>query len=158
VILRGANSYSLDEIERSLHDAICVVKRTLESGYVVAGGGAVEVALSVYLEDFAKSLGSREQLAIAEFAHALLVIPKTLAHNAAKDAAELVAQLRAQHHAAQADANEKARRFAGLDLNAGAVRDNVAAGVVEPALAKIKALKFATEAAIQVRHKTHFFV
>lgn len=150
VILRGPNSYSLDEIERSLHDSISVVKRTLESGYIVAGGGAVEVALSVYLEDFAKSLGSREQLAIAEFAHALLVIPKTLAHNAAKDAAELVAQLRAQHHAAQSDANEKARRFAGLDLSAGTVRDNVAAGVVEPALAKIKALKFATEAAIQI--------
>jgi T-complex protein 1 subunit alpha len=157
IILRGPNSFSLDEMERSLHDAICVVKRTLESGYVVAGGGAVEVALSVYLEDFAKSLGSREQLAIAEFAHALLVIPKTLAQNAAKDSAELVSQMRAQHHAAQADANEKQRRFAGLDLVAGTVRDNIAAGVVEPAMAKIKALKSATEAAIQVRRTRHVF-
>jgi len=157
IILRGPNSFSLDEMERSLHDAICVVKRTLESGYVVAGGGAVEVALSVYLEDFAKSLGSREQLAIAEFAHALLVIPKTLAQNAAKDSAELVSQMRAQHHAAQADANEKQRRFAGLDLVAGTVRDNIAAGVVEPAMAKIKALKSATEAAIQVTPRTPRF-
>merc|ERR1712000_802535 len=81
VILRGSNSLALDEAARALHDALCIVKRVLESGYVVAGGGAVEAALSIYLEDFAKSLGSREQVAIAEFARALLVIPKTLAIN-----------------------------------------------------------------------------
>lgn len=68
---------------------------------VHAGGGAVEAALSIYLENFANTLGSREQLAIAEFADALLVIPKTLAVNAAKDATELVAKLRAYHYTAQ---------------------------------------------------------
>jgi T-complex protein 1 subunit alpha len=61
----------------------------------------VEAALSIYLENFANTLGSREQLAIAEFADALLVIPKTLAVNAAKDATELVAKLRAYHYTAQ---------------------------------------------------------
>jgi T-complex protein 1 subunit alpha len=91
----------LDEVDRSLHDALCIVKRTLESEKVVAGGGAVEAALSVYLETLATTLGSREQLAIAEFAEALLVIPKVLSVNAAKDSTELVAKLRAYHHAAQ---------------------------------------------------------
>lgn len=67
----------------------------------ITGGGAVEAALSIYLEGFANTLGSREQLAIAEFADALLVIPKTLAVNAAKDATELVAKLRAYHYTAQ---------------------------------------------------------
>lgn len=61
----------------------------------------MEAALSIYLENFANTLGSREQLAIAEFADALLVIPKTLAVNAAKDATELVAKLRAYHYTAQ---------------------------------------------------------
>lgn len=61
-----------------------VIKRMLESNILVAGGGAVETALSIYLESFATTLGSREQLAIAEFAEALLVIPKTLAVNAAQ--------------------------------------------------------------------------
>ena len=61
----------------------------------------MEAALSIHLENFATSLGSREQLAIAEFADALLVIPKTLAANAAKDATELVAKLRAYHYTAQ---------------------------------------------------------
>ena len=70
----------------------------------VAGGGAVEAALNIYLENFATTLGSREQLAIAEFADALLVIPKTLAVNAAKDATELVAKLRAYHYTAQVGA------------------------------------------------------
>ena len=69
--------------------------------FLFAGGGAVEAALSIYLESFANTLGSREQLAIADFAEALLVIPKTLAVNAAKDATELVAKLRAYHYTAQ---------------------------------------------------------
>jgi T-complex protein 1 subunit alpha len=57
----------LDEMERSMHDALSIVKRTLESNTVVAGGGAVEAALSIYLENCATTLGSREQLAIAEY-------------------------------------------------------------------------------------------
>lgn len=94
IIIRGANDFFLDEIERSLHDSLCVIKRVLESNSIVAGGGSVEVALSVYLDDFARTLGSREQLAIAEFSEALCIIPKVLAMNAAKDATELLAKLR----------------------------------------------------------------
>ncbi|WJX52970.1 T-complex protein 1 subunit alpha [Trifolium repens] len=69
----------LDEMDRALHDVLSIVKRTLESNTVVAGGGAVESALSVYLEYLATTLGSREQLAIAEFAESLLIIPKIYA-------------------------------------------------------------------------------
>jgi T-complex protein 1 subunit alpha len=101
LLLRGANDYMLDEMDRALHDALCIVKRVLENKSVVPGGGAVEAGLSIFLENFADMLGSREQLAINEFAEALLVIPKTLAVNAAKDATELVAKLRSFHHHAQ---------------------------------------------------------
>lgn len=58
IVLRGANDYMLDEMERALHDALCIIKRTLESGSVVPGGGAVETALSIYLENFATTLVS----------------------------------------------------------------------------------------------------
>ncbi|UIZ28207.1 hypothetical protein KXD40_004335 [Peronospora effusa] len=150
VVLRGANENMLDEMDRSMHDAFMVVKRTLESNQLVAGGGAVEAALSIYLENFATTLGSREQLAIAEFADALLVIPKTLAVNAAKDASELVARLRAHHNTSQSDVCKRELRFTGLDLLRGEVRDNLEAGVVEPAISKIKSLRFATEAAITI--------
>ncbi|KAF1328915.1 T-complex protein 1, alpha subunit, partial [Globisporangium splendens] len=150
VVLRGANENMLDEMDRSLHDSLMVVKRMLESNQLVAGGGAVEAALSIYLENFATTLGSREQLAIAEFADALLVIPKTLSVNAAKDASELVAKLRAYHNTSQSDSAKRDLRFSGLDLLEGAVRDNLAVGVVEPAISKIKSLRFATEAAITI--------
>ncbi|KMZ72756.1 T-complex protein 1 subunit alpha [Zostera marina] len=150
LILRGANDYMLDEMERALHDALCIVKRTLESNTVVAGGGAVEAALSVYLEHLATTLGSREQLAIAEFAESLLIIPKVLAVNAAKDATELVAQLRACHHAAQMKEDKRHLSSMGLDLSKGIIRDNLEAGVIEPAMSKVKIIQFATEAAITI--------
>eukprot|EP01098_Paradermamoeba_levis_P004264 TRINITY_DN1832_c0_g3_i1.p1 TRINITY_DN1832_c0_g3~~TRINITY_DN1832_c0_g3_i1.p1 ORF type:complete len:545 (-),score=214.97 TRINITY_DN1832_c0_g3_i1:100-1734(-) len=150
LILRGPNSFYLEEMERSVHDAICAVKRTLESNAVVPGGGAVEAALSIYLENFATTLGSREQLAIAEFANSLLVIPKTLAVNAAQDAIDLVAKLRSYHNAAQNDTSKKNYSYCGLDLVNGKVKNNLESGVLEPAMSKVKCLQFATEAAITI--------
>jgi T-complex protein 1 subunit alpha len=150
IILRGPNDFYCDEMERSVHDALCVVKRVLESKSVVVGGGCVEAALSIYLENFATSLSSREQLAIADFAKSLLVIPKTLAVNAAKDASDLVAKLRAYHNSSQTKPEHAHLKNCGLDLYEGVVRDNKKAGVLEPAISKIKSLKFATEAAITI--------
>lgn len=150
IVLRGANDFMLDEMERSVHDALCVVKRVLESKTLVPGGGAVEAALSIYLETYATSLSSREQLAIAEFARALLVIPKQLAVNAAQDSTDLVAKLRAYHNTSQTKSEHHELKWVGLDLHNGVVRDNKKAGVFEPAISKIKSLKFATEAAITI--------
>jgi len=150
IILRGANDFMVDEMERSIHDALCVVKRTLESKTVVPGGGACEASLSIYLETFATSLGSREQLAIAEYAKSLLVIPKCLAVNAAKDATDLVAKLRAYHNSSQIKSEHENLKWVGLDLVEGVVRDNKKAGVLEPTISKVKCLKFATEAAITI--------
>lgn len=150
IVLRGANEYMLDEMDRALHDSLCVVKRMLESSTLVCGGGAVEAALSVHLEEYATTLHTREQLAIQEFSEALLIIPKTLAVNAAKDSSELVAKLRAVHARSQKGDADKTLQNTGLDLIEGTIRDNLAAGVVEPAISKIKSLRFATEAAITI--------
>merc|ERR1712227_99350 len=132
VLLRGANMHMLEEVERSLHDALCAVKRALESASVVPGGGCVESALSIYLENFATSLGSREQLAIAEFAEALLVIPKQLAVNAAQDATDIVAKLRASLNASQTDAAQSDLHRTGLDCITGKIQNNLSAGIIEP--------------------------
>ncbi|CAB9519572.1 T-complex protein 1 subunit alpha (Fragment) [Seminavis robusta] len=151
IVLRGANEYMLDEMDRAIHDALCVVKRMLESSTLVPGGGAAEAALSVYLENYASTLDTREQLAIQEFADALLVIPKTLAVNAAKDSSDLVAKLRAVHaKSQQPDNDDDTLKNYGLDLVNGEIRDNLAAGVVEPAMSKIKSFRFATEASITI--------
>ncbi|EEB11539.1 T-complex protein 1 subunit alpha, putative [Pediculus humanus corporis] len=150
IILRGPNDFYCDEMERSIHDSLCVIKRVLESKNVVAGGGSVEAALSIYLENFATTISSREQLAIAEFAKSLLIIPKTLAVNAAQDATDLVAKLRAHHNSSQTVLEMAHLKWYGLDLYEGKVVDNKKAGVLEPAISKIKSLKFATEAAITI--------
>ncbi|KAL5355770.1 chaperonin Cpn60/TCP-1 family [Aspergillus floccosus] len=162
IILRGPNDFSLDEMERSVHDSLCAVKRTLESGSIVPGGGAVETALHIYLEEFAVTVGSREQLAIGEFAQSLLTVPKTLAVNAAKDSSELVAQLRGRHARSQSiqegDPNVDAKTIAkmkayrnyGLDLMKGRVHDCLKAGVLEPSMGKVKQLKSAVEACIAI--------
>lgn len=153
LILRGANEYLLDEVDRSVHDALCVLKRTMESGKVVPGGGAVETALSVFLENMALKSTSKDLTVIAEFAEALLIIPKQLALNAAHDATELLSKLLVLHSTYQNNPLEKkfeGLQYSGLDLEKGKVRNNLEAGVLEPTLNKLKALKFATEAAISI--------
>ena len=154
ILLRGANYLMLDETERSIHDALCAVKRVLESNKLVVGGGCVEVSTSLYLENFSRSLGSREQMAINEYAEALNVIPKQLAINAAKDATDLLTKLRYVHERYQKEKEHtedtKKLKHTGLDLLTGKIRNNYKAGVFEPAISKVKSLKFATEAAITI--------
>ena len=154
ILLRGANYLMLDETERSIHDALCAVKRVLESNKLVVGGGCVEVSTSLYLENYARSLGSREQMAINEYAESLNVIPKQLAINAAKDSTDLLTKLRYVHERYQKEKepNEDTKKLkhTGLDLLNGKIKNNFNAGVFEPAMSKIKSLKFATEAAITI--------
>ena len=154
ILLRGANYLMLDETERSIHDALCAVKRVLESNKLVVGGGCVEVSTSLYLENYARGLGSREQMAINEYAESLNVIPKQLAINAAKDATDLLTKLRYVHERYQKEKEPtediKKLKNTGLDLMNGKIRNNYKAGVFEPAISKVKSLKFATEAAITI--------
>lgn len=150
VVLRGANEFFLDEMDRALHDSLCVIRRIVENNSLVAGGGAVEAALGMHLDSVATSLGSRESLAVQQFAEALMVIPRTLTINSAFDATELVSQLRSYHHTAQSVEGKENYRYMGLDLVGGKVTNNLEKGVIEPAISKIKSLRFATEAAISI--------
>jgi T-complex protein 1 subunit alpha len=150
ILLRGANDLMLEEMDRAVHDALMAVKRVLESKEVVPGGGCVETAVSMHLEAFAEALGTREQLAVSEFANAMIAIPKILAVNAAKDATDLVSKLCALHFASQTQQDKKHYARYGLELYHGKVQDNVQAGVLEPTLSKLKAIKSATEAAIAI--------
>lgn len=154
IMLRGPNTQQIGEVERSVHDALCAVSKTLESQAVVAGGGSVETALNCYLEEYAKTIEGKEQLAVTAFAKALLAIPKQLCLNSALDATELVAQLRAKHTIAQRKETEQSIkddfRHYGLNLKTGVVQNNLKCGILEPAVSKIKSLSFATEAAITI--------
>ena len=147
IVLRGPNTYTLEEANRSLRDALFAVKRVIESKHVVSGGGAVEAALSVYLSQIAKNYEGKEQVAMLKFGEALLVIPKILANNAALDAIDLIAKLRSAHYEAQQKGD---KCFASLDLVNGTIRDGMQAGVIEPGMSKVKSIQFATEAAITI--------
>lgn len=148
VLIRGPNSQIVDEVERSLNDTIQILKRTFESKSILPGGGAVETALSFVLEDFSVKSNLKEHTAVYAYSEALLEIPKLLATNAGLNTNSLVAELLKKQYDLFMD--QKYNKFLGLDVTKGVVQDNFQAGVVEPTVYKLKALKLATEAAISV--------
>ena len=100
IVIRGGSDHVIDEAERSLHDALCVIRNVVEDGKIVAGGGAPEAELAKELRKFAVKVGGREQLAVEAFAEAVEAIPLTLAENAGLDPIDIMVALRAKHEAA----------------------------------------------------------
>ncbi|ELA42194.1 T-complex protein 1, alpha subunit [Vittaforma corneae ATCC 50505] len=148
VLIRGPNAQIVDEVQRSLNDAIQILKRTLESRSVVPGGGAVECALSFLLEDFSTKVNIKEHVAVYKYAEAILEIPKILATNAGLDASVLVSKMLGMQFEQYEQGNFD--KFFGLDVVKGDVQENFVNGILEPTVYKLKALKAATEAAISV--------
>lgn len=142
LILRGGAEQVIAEIERSLHDAIMIVKRAVNHTSVVAGGGAVEMSLSKYLREYSRSIAGKEQLIISAFAKALELIPRQLCENAGLDSIDLLNKLRSVH--------AKGNNTIGIDFHKEAIGDNMESFIWEPSLVKINALHSATEAAIVV--------
>ena len=142
IILHAGTQGALDEVERALVDSLHAVRVALESGQVVAGGGAAETALALALRDYADSVGGREQLAVEAYADALEVIPRTLAENAGLDPIDALVELRARH------SNDEGT--SGLDAISGDVIDMWEEGVVEPTDVKRQAVGSATEAAVMI--------
>ena len=139
ILIRGGTELIVNEVERALHDTLCVIRDVVEDEKVVGGGGAPELEAAIQLRKFASTLGGREQLAVEVFADSLDIIPKTLAENAGLDQIDILMQLRAAHQAGN--------KFAGYDMDAGKVIDNMMdIGVVEPTIVKIQAIKSSTEA------------
>jgi len=141
IILRGGAEQFIAEAERSMHDAIMIVKRAVTHSAVVGGGGAIEMELSRYLREYAKSIKSKIQLIISAFAKSLEIIPRQLANNAGFDATDIVNQLRAKH------AKGIENRWFGVDIENEGVCDTMKSFVWEPALVKSNAISSATEAA-----------
>ncbi|KAJ2598811.1 T-complex protein 1 subunit eta [Coemansia sp. RSA 1286] len=145
IVLRGGAEQFIDEVERSLHDSIMVVRRAIKSHAVVAGGGAIEMELSRYLRESARRIEEKQQLVITAVAKALEVIPRQLCENAGFDTTDFITQLRARH------AQDPDRyRWYGVDIEEEAVADLFQKFVWEPALVKINAIASATEAACLV--------
>src|SRR6266568_683905 len=139
IMIRGGSEHVVDEAERSLHDALCVVRNALEDGKIVAGGGAPEAELSKRLKDFATKAGGREQLAIRAFADALEAIPVAIAQNAGIDPIDIMVDLRAKH-------NTPANKWFGVNVYTGKTADMWKLNIVEPLRVKKQVVRSATEA------------
>lgn len=139
LVLRGGAEQFIAEVDRSLHDAIMIVKRAIKSHMIVGGGGAVEMEISAYLHQFAdEEITHKQQTIIKSFAKALEIIPRQLCDNAGFDATDILNKLRVEHR--------KGNRWAGVDFQNEGVTDMIDRFVWEPAMVKINAIQAATEA------------
>ncbi len=142
ILIRGGTERIVDEAERSIHDALCVIRDVVEEPKVIAGGGAPELIVARVLKNYAETLPGREQLAVMRYAEAMEVVPTTLAENAGLDPIDIISELRARH--------EKEEMWAGVDVFEGKVDDMKKADVYEPLAVKKQIIKSATEAATMI--------
>ena len=139
ILIRGGSQRVVDEVDRSMHDALMVVKDVIEKPAIVAGGGSPEAYIATVLKDWADSFDGREQLAIKKYAEALEIIPLTIAENAGMDPIDTMVNLRAKQ--------SQGRKWTGIDARNTKISDMLALDVVEPVSVKEQIIKSATETA-----------
>ncbi len=142
ILIHGGTEHVINEIERSLKDALGDIAASLKNGLVVPGGGAVEVELAKRLRSFGQTLNGREQLAVDEFASALEFIPTTLAENAGMDPIDALTELKSRH--------DSGERSAGLNLFKNKIENVLESRIIEPYSLKSQAINSASEVATMI--------
>ncbi|ADV65335.1 thermosome subunit alpha [Desulfurococcus mucosus] len=143
ILVRGASDMVMDEIERSIKDALNVLRNVMRSPKIVPGGGAVEIELAMRLREYAKKIGGKEQLAIEAFASALEEIPLILAETSGREPLDTLMKLRQLH--------SEGKKYAGVNAVTGEIIEDMAASnVIEPLLVKESMIKTAGEAAVTI--------
>ncbi len=142
VLLRGGSQRVVDEVERSVHDALMVVKDVIEKPEIVAGGGAPETFAATKLRGWAKSLEGREQLAAEKFADALEAIPLALAENAGMDPIDTLTLLRSKQ--------QKGEKWTGIDVMKGRIGNMKSSDIIEPLAVKLQIVSASAEAACMI--------
>ncbi|MDP3780241.1 MAG: thermosome subunit beta [Nitrosopumilaceae archaeon] len=142
LLLRGGSQRVVDEVERSVHDSIMVVKDVMEMPSIVAGGGAPETYTATKLRTWSKTLEGREQLAAEKFAEALESIPLTLAENAGMDPIDTLTNLRSKQL--------KGEKWIGVDVMKAKVANMKSSDIIEPLVVKQQIISAATEAACMI--------
>jgi len=142
MLIRGGSQRVVDEVDRSIHDSLMVVKDVIETPAIVAGGGAPEALLAAFLKDWAGSFDGRQQLAIKKYAEALEVIPLTIAENAGMDPIDTMVALRAK----QSDG----KKWTGINAKEGKISDMLSQNIIEPVVVKQQIIKSATETASMI--------
>ena len=142
LLLRGGSQRVVDEVERSVHDALMVVKDVIENPLIVAGGGAPETYAATKIRSWAKSLEGREQLAAEKFADALESIPLALSENAGMDPIDTLTALRSRQM--------KGEKWTGIDVMKGKIGNMKSSDIIEPLAVKLQIVSAASEAACMI--------
>jgi archaeal chaperonin len=142
VLIRGGTEHVVDEIERSLDDALSVVAVSIEDGKMITGGGSTAVELAMRLREYSATVGGREQIAIDAFASAMEVVPTALAENAGHDPIDILIDLRKAHKSGKVNA--------GINVFTGKVVDMLKENVLEPFRVGRQAMNSATDAAVMI--------
>ena len=142
VLIRGGSQRVIDEVDRSIHDSLMVVKDVIETPSIVTGGGSAEAYLAGQLNEYADSFDGREQLAIKQYAEALESIPLTIAENAGMDPIDTIISLRAKQN--------NGKKGAGINARESKIGDMNSLSIVEPLVVKEQIVKSATETACMI--------
>jgi len=142
ILIRGGTERLIAEAERSVHDALCVIRDLMQEPKIVAGGSAPELEMSRALRKFAETLPGKEQLAVQAFADALESITVTLAENAGLQPIDVLSDLRSKH--------DSGETWAGIEVREGKVKDMSKVGIFEPLTVKKQIIKSAYEAASMI--------
>ena len=142
ILVRGGTERIVDEAERSIHDALCVIRDVVQEPKIVAGGGASEEEVARTLREYAETLLGKERLAVQGFAEAIEVVPTTLGESAGLDPIDTISDLRARH--------EKGELWAGVNVHEGKVADMQKLAVYDPLVVKKQTIKSASEAATMI--------
>ncbi|KAH9268932.1 T-complex protein 1 subunit delta [Batrachochytrium salamandrivorans] len=137
VLVHGANQLVLDEAERSLHDALCVIRCLVKKKALIAGGGAPEIEVSLRMMEYAKTLKGMEAYCFEAFAEALEIIPTTLAENAGLNPITIVTELRNRH--------ARGEKTAGINVRKGTISNILEENVIQPLLVSTSAIQLAAE-------------
>lgn len=137
LVVRGSNKLVLEEAERSIHDALCVIRCLVKKRAIISGGGAPEIEVSLRLAEYAKKLTGMESYCIRGYAEALEVIPYTLAENAGLSPISVVTELRKRH--------SEGEKNAGINVRKGTITDILEENVVQPLLVSTSMIQLATE-------------
>jgi archaeal chaperonin len=142
ILVRGGTEHVVDELERSLHDALSVVVDAVKDGKYVTGGGSTAMEIAFKLREYAPTVGGREQLAIEAFADAIEIVPKTLAENAGIDPVDTLLSLRKAH--------KDGKKHAGLNVFTGKTDDMLKLNVLEPTRVGVQAITSASDASVMI--------
>ena len=142
VLIRGGSQRVIDEVDRSIHDSLMVVKDVIETPSIVTGGGSAEAYLAGQLNEYADSFDGREQLAIKQYAEALESIPLTIAENAGMDPIDTIISLRAKQNSG--------KKGAGINARESKIGDMNSLSILEPLVVKEQIVKSATETACMI--------